>query len=487
MADKTNPLDFAGSRSALIKRITMITIGANLLFICLAGFSLRQSWLRYEERAGLSTQNLAHVFAAQIGDAVDKIDLTVLTVADEVEKQLAGGGIDANSLNAFIARCQARLPMLDGLRVVNAQGENAYGTDVTPGVRVSVADRAYYLRLRNDPNAGLVISEPVVGRVSKKWSIIFARRVNKPDSSFAGVVYGAVTLKQFTKTFSTVNVGKHGALTLRNEDLALIVRYPEPANIDNEIGKKNASPEYQNAIREQKDEGNYRTNQAFDKIQRTYSFRKVPDHPFYISAGLAPDEFFATWWSEAIWISSLAMFFIFGTFFSAWLAYRGWLSNANAVQSLAREKEALRKSETLLTEAQRIARMGNWELDLQTNKLAWSDEVFQIFEIDKAKFGASWEAFLVAIHPEDRDVVNAAFKQSLETRTPCKINHRLLMPDGRIKHVQPGRWKWENRRDSLQYPKRSVTAGCARPKTLRPEKITGGRSASKETSTCRRC
>jgi diguanylate cyclase (GGDEF)-like protein len=88
-----------------------------------------------------------------------------------------------------------------------------------------------------------------------------------------------------------------------------------------------------------------------------------------------------------------------------------------------------------LLEAQRIAHVGSWQLDLVSNKLVWSDEIFRIFESDPTHFEATNEAFLAAIHPEDRDAVNAACRQSLETRQPYSITHRLLMPDGRIKYV----------------------------------------------------
>ena len=155
MTDPRRASGLAEPRSAILQRIVGIALVTNLFFMGLAGFSLRQSRLRFEERAEISTQNLSRVFAGQITDAIDKIDLTVLTVADEVEQQLARGGINAAALNAVITRHRARLPVLDGLRVVNAQGENAYGTGVTPGVRTSIADRAYYQRLRRDPKAGL--------------------------------------------------------------------------------------------------------------------------------------------------------------------------------------------------------------------------------------------------------------------------------------------------------------------------------------------
>ncbi len=95
----------------------------------------------------------------------------------------------------------------------------------------------------------------------------------------------------------------------------------------------------------------------------------------------------------------------------------------------------LQKNQLLLTESQRIAHLGSWELDLNTNVLNWSDEVYRIFEIDKNTFAATYEAFLDLIHPEDRDYVNSSYTKSASDHMPYEIGHRLLFPDGRIKYV----------------------------------------------------
>jgi PAS domain S-box-containing protein len=98
-------------------------------------------------------------------------------------------------------------------------------------------------------------------------------------------------------------------------------------------------------------------------------------------------------------------------------------------------EQALQEHVARLQEAQRIAHIGSWELDLTTNALHWSDEIFRIFEIDPRRFGASYEAFLNAIHPDDRERVNQAYTASLAERSPYEIIHRLQMADGRIKYV----------------------------------------------------
>jgi PAS domain S-box-containing protein len=95
----------------------------------------------------------------------------------------------------------------------------------------------------------------------------------------------------------------------------------------------------------------------------------------------------------------------------------------------------IRSAMEQLNDAQHIAQIGSWELDLNNNQLTWSDEIYQLFEIDPEQFGATYEAFLNSIHPEDRDAVNAVYNRSLQAREPYEITHRLLMPDGRIKYV----------------------------------------------------
>jgi PAS domain S-box-containing protein len=98
--------------------------------------------------------------------------------------------------------------------------------------------------------------------------------------------------------------------------------------------------------------------------------------------------------------------------------------------------EALATEHARLTRSQKIARLGSWHLDLTNDTLDWSDEIFEIFEIDQERFGASYDAFLNLLHEEDRERVNAAYLKSLDDKEPYSIEHRLKMPDGRVKYVR---------------------------------------------------
>ncbi len=123
------------------------------------------------------------------------------------------------------------------------------------------------------------------------------------------------------------------------------------------------------------------------------------------------------------------------------------------VTERVRDLEALARSEAQLNSSQRIARLGSWEMDLINNHLKWSDEIFRIFEIDPRRFGASYEDFLNAVHPEDRAKVDTAYRASLRDHTPYEITHRLQMPDGRVKWVTE---RCESHFDSSGKPLRSI-------------------------------
>ena len=90
---------------------------------------------------------------------------------------------------------------------------------------------------------------------------------------------------------------------------------------------------------------------------------------------------------------------------------------------------------THLAKTQALSHIGSWELDLLENSLWWSLEVYKIFELDPLTSPASYESFLAVIHPQDRELLNQAFTESIEQRSPYNLTHRLLMPDGRIKYV----------------------------------------------------
>jgi len=104
-------------------------------------------------------------------------------------------------------------------------------------------------------------------------------------------------------------------------------------------------------------------------------------------------------------------------------------------------RELLSKKELValnkrLNQAQEIAHFGNWRLEFEDSMLYWSDEIYKIFELDKESFIPSYNAFIALIHPDDREMVVHTYEDSLITKKPYSIEHKILMADGRVKYVQ---------------------------------------------------
>ena len=99
--------------------------------------------------------------------------------------------------------------------------------------------------------------------------------------------------------------------------------------------------------------------------------------------------------------------------------------------------ERLGTSRAMLERSQQLAHLGSWEFDLVTGRLAWSDEVYRIFGLEPQEFGATYEAFLERVHPDDRDAVDAAYSGSLrEDRDTYEIEHRVVRKhSGEIRFV----------------------------------------------------
>lgn len=109
--------------------------------------------------------------------------------------------------------------------------------------------------------------------------------------------------------------------------------------------------------------------------------------------------------------------------------------NADAIHVLEDESE-LRRSRENMKEAQRIAGLGSWVLDLRSDALDWSDEIYRIFGLEPQAFGATYTAFLEHVHPQDRERVEQAVQESLSGDAPYDLDHRIVRADGgeRIVH-----------------------------------------------------
>ena len=113
--------------------------------------------------------------------------------------------------------------------------------------------------------------------------------------------------------------------------------------------------------------------------------------------------------------------------------YRGTDRDISDAKNLLKRLEERKKT---LKEAQKLSNIGHWELDLESNTLYWSDEVYRIFGLEPQEFDATYESFLEHIHPDDHDLVNNAYTNSVANKSSYHIGHRVLTKDNKLKYVE---------------------------------------------------
>ena len=310
-------------------------LGLDLFVAGLGWMSLLNSRRQYVAKAAITAQNLSQVLEQNIAGTISKVAVGVGAAAREAERQLANGGLDGPRLVTYLGSIQGTLPELDGLRVADERGNLIYGPTWPMPAVVNVADRDYFLQLKNTPQSGLLVSKPIKGRVAGHWIIIIGQRISKPNGAFAGVAFGALPLERIDRLFSTLQVGAQGAFALRDgSDLSLVVRHPEPQGLGSAVGHKTMSQEFLEQIKTGAIVGTYDAPSGLDRKMRTWAFRKFDNGLFYIFVGLAKDEYLLEWRREVHIVWTFLAFFLLLSLLGGFALQNSWKRSRKAEEAI---------------------------------------------------------------------------------------------------------------------------------------------------------
>jgi len=400
----------------------------------LVGIEVQHLRVRKEEAVQqmlTKTGNLAQLLEMNLNDSRRRIDLALQDIVDVLEQQLRDGHLRNDVIDRVLLNGKQRLPEVEAFRVSDGEGLIHWGDPERPKKPHSYADRQFFAELKQNPDRGLLITEPLFGRLAKQWVVSFVRAYRRPDGSFAGVVRAGVTTAYFTGLLSKLDLGPHGMSAIRHVDRKLVARFPAVAGRVGEAGDTTVSPEFVAVLESDAQATAFHTPRAPDGLARTYAFRRLEGLPFVLLVGMAPQDYLESWHKEVSnTLMLLLAFFVLSAVAAAW-SIRYWRQHR-------RDIEALQASESRLT---RITSMTS---DLvyactkqpgESFKIDWLvGNTAEVFGRDAATVMAlgCWRSFVVS-----QDA--ALFQQAISGLPPgasAEAVLRVLHGDGSIRLLQ---------------------------------------------------
>ena len=401
----------------LNRRSFFVGVAALMLLLLMAAlFTVGHLRQEAESRVAASTQNLVQSIELNIEGLIDTIDVGLMASVDEIERQLATGHPDKPAISRFLIRQKEHLNQLVTLRATNEDGHVIYGPDVTTPP-VSGADRDYFQRLRNDPKATLLIAKPVFGRITQQWIWVFARRINKPDGSFGGIVFSVMPLEQLNRLLAKMLINP-GSVALRDAELGLIARHP---NVGIPLGDRRMSTPFTEALQRNPQAGRYTSDASSpDDTPRNHVYHRSAKYGFYVNIGTPLEATLAQWRQQAGLILGLTAALLLALLAFAVLLRRNWQRQQQDMTVLLTNQQALH-------ETQEIAGLGHYAYDLRADRWTSSDILDRIFGIgsDYPRDAKHW---LALVADESRTEMQAHLNTAIKQRQPFDHEYRIIRP-----------------------------------------------------------
>lgn len=242
------------------------------------------AWDLWRERiralaaAEADTANLARVFEEHIQRTVDGLDQTLLHLKAEFERDPRGFRLnEAIANNIILKRVSVQIAVIDADGLI--QDSNVPGFP-----RISLADREHFRVHREATADRLFISQPVVGRISGRWSVQLTRRLDGSGGSFAGVLVVSLNPHYLAELYGSVDIGSRGGVMLVGSDGVVRAHSDTQA-----LGRKLNPPGMVDELFAGR-AGSHRVKGPFDHQWRIASFRALDNLPLAVWVGRSEAE-----------------------------------------------------------------------------------------------------------------------------------------------------------------------------------------------------
>jgi diguanylate cyclase (GGDEF)-like protein len=298
----------AGSRPILLLVLGCILVaGAVTVTTILLLSSLRDRAIADSER---ELQNTALVLAAQTDRAFQGVDLVESSV---IERMQSLGIVASEDFERAMSTYDTHvilkdklsgLPHIDVVGLVNSQGTLINYSRGWPVPRNDVSDRAYFQRLKSDPQLMSFVSEPIRNRGTGTWTIYLVRKVTGPSGEFLGVILGGMQLQNFEDFYKSIALGETAAINLFRRDGVLLARYP---HVDPSIGRSFAGSYVFSTVLAHADRGISRQKSGVDQEERLIAAAVVAHYPVVITVTTTVAAVLSDWRAEAKYLIGLSV------------------------------------------------------------------------------------------------------------------------------------------------------------------------------------
>src|SRR4051812_14859833 len=297
----------------IYERRPQVGVGMFSLFVLVLFWASLLTYLNQVEttaadQAQRDVSNLTLAVEEQVKRTILGLD-QVMLFADLEFQQLPS--------SADLIRWAAHIPHLTGvsvqIAVANTQGDIVASTLPLPDAgTVSITDRGHFRVQLDQPNTGLFISRPMLGRVSGRWSIQLTRRLNNVDGKLIGVIVLSLDPDYFQRTFAVLDVGPGGAVTLFRDDGYVLARSPALHGMHgHNTSEEPAHAELYHRLKHTAVVSG-RVRSPLDGSERIASFRKISGLPLIVGISRSVDEVLAPVRDtrrRILWLGALASLF----------------------------------------------------------------------------------------------------------------------------------------------------------------------------------
>ena len=414
-------LDFWPKASA--RRLLILLFFVNAAVMMPVGISVYRNYVEVRDVAVANTSTLSQAVSQTVSGTIDKLDVGLMVLADEVARQQSSGGIDPASLDRFIARMDSHVPEALGFRFFGPDGIMVAGHSNVTAAPIQSADRPYFITLRDDPHAGLVISSPLRGRASGVMQIQFSRRVSRQDGSFAGIVTAPVPVATLSRLAGSGNLGTGGAAAVYLENHTMITRYPLNEAADTTIGTPTVTPRLAEII----DSGQSGIDDyvsPVDHIARTGYVRRIGSYPLYLIVSVSRAEYLLHWQRNSIILVLLTTVIALTSSVAAVVIRRKNQDRAQIHQQLLASE--MRYRGVVETQWDFVVRMDKFGRFIFVNHAFASALERQVDDL----LAQDWRTVIVA---QDVPIIAAAIGTAIrDTGKPSLVEGRLIAPSGPI-------------------------------------------------------